>query len=261
MMHHMIDQGTSKGRVLIADDDEAFRVATKAFLSRQGFECEAAKDGPTAAEMLRRSSFDLLISDINMPGNSSLEMVEHLPEVAAAIPVILLTGYPSVQSAARSVRLRVTAYLVKPCDADELLGVAAEAIASYRAYRAINANRRRLEAWTRDLEQIESVISNSAAGQTPSVTEAYLNLTLSNILSLMLDLKTFTDSLVRQPGHDSAAERATLQKAIRDTIETLERTKQSFKSKELGELRRRLEDLLKSGTSAPVAGEPAVATN
>jgi CheY-like chemotaxis protein len=243
--------------VLIADDDEAFRVATKAFLSRQGFECEAAKDGPAAVEMLRGSNFDLLISDINMPGNCSLEMVEKLQEVVSAIPVILLTGYPSVQSAARSVRLRVAAYLVKPCDADELLSIAAQSILQFQAYRTVMANRHRLEAWNRDLEQIENVMRNSPAGNSSSVTETYLNITLSNILNLMLDLKSFTDSLTKQPGQEAAAERATLQKAVRETIDVLERTKQSFKSKELGELRRRLEELLRTAQAGPNnAAEP-----
>lgn len=254
---HVLEQGTTKGRVLIADDDEAFRIATRAFLSKQGFACEAAKDGQTAADMLRGSDFDLLISDINMPGNSSLEMVEKLQQAASSIPVILLTGYPSVQSAARSVRLRVAAYLVKPCDADELLSIAEQSISQFRAYRAVMSNRHRLEAWTRDLEQIENVMRTSPTGNTPSVTETYLNLTLSNILNLMLDLKSFTDTLTRQPGQEAAAQRASLQNAVRDTIEVLERTKQSFKSKELGELRRRLEELLRTAQAGPVpATEP-----
>ena len=120
-----MEQAANKGRVLIADDDEAFRTATKAFLRRQGFDCENAKDASTAIEMLRNSDFELLISDINMPGNAGLELVEKLPDIAAALPVILLTGHPSVQSAARSVRLQVVAYLVKPCDADELLSLRA----------------------------------------------------------------------------------------------------------------------------------------
>ena len=131
----MNEQGTStKGNILIADDDEAFRNATKAFLRRQGFDCESAKDGGSAIELLRNTQFDLLISDINMPGNVSLELVEKLPEIAAALPVILLTGHPSVQSAARSVRLQVVAYLVKPCDANDLLSLAEQAIANYRAH-------------------------------------------------------------------------------------------------------------------------------
>lgn len=241
-----MEQTASKGRVLIADDDEAFRTATKAFLRRQGFDCENAKDGSTAIEMLRNSEFDLLISDINMPGNAGLELVEKLPAIAAALPVILLTGHPSVQSAARSVRLQVVAYLVKPCDADELLSLSEQAIANYRAYRAVSSNRQKLETWARDLAQIEEVMRRSPVGTSGAPTEAYLSLTLSNILSLLLDLKRFTEALTQHPGQKDMLEQVTLHRAVKETIEVLERTKQSFKSKELGELRRRLELLLQT---------------
>lgn len=239
------------GRILIADDDDAFRSATRTFLRRQGYECEAAPDAAKATEMLRTAGFDLLITDIHMPGNVSLELVEKLPEVAAALPVIVLTGHPSVQSAARSVRLQVVAYLVKPCDADELLGIAAQAIANYRAYRAVSANRHRLETWARDLAQIEEVFRKSA-GQSPiGPTESYLNLTLGNLLAVLIDLKHFTEALAAQPGKENILERVTLHRALRETIDVLEKTKQSFKSKELGELRHRLEALLKT----PPTGE------
>src|SRR6266540_5964474 len=160
----MNGQGPSRGRILIADDDEAFRLATRLFLRRQGFECEIAPDAAVAAEMLRASEFDLLISDINMPGNAGLELVTRLAQVAVALPVILLTGHPSIQSAARSVRLRVVAYLVKPYDADELLNIAEQAIVNYRAYRAVSANRQRLETWARDLAQIEEVLRTTPGG-------------------------------------------------------------------------------------------------
>src|SRR5262245_8723121 len=134
----------SRGRILIADDDSAFRLATQTLLRRQGFECESAPDAAVAAGMLATADFDLLLADIHMPGNAGLELVEQLPQVVAALPVILLTGHPSVQSAARSVRLRVVAYLVKPCDVEELLTIADQAVANYRAYRAVNLNRERI---------------------------------------------------------------------------------------------------------------------
>ena len=240
----MNGQGQSRGRILIADDDEAFRLATRLFLKQQNFHCEVAPDAAVAMEMLKRSDFDLLISDINMPGNVGLELVEKLPNVAAALPVVLLTGHPSIQSAARSVRLQVVAYLVKPCEADELLSIAEHAIANYRAYRAVSANRQRLETWARDLSQIEDVLRNSPGEAAAAPTEAYLNLTLRNLLSVLVDLKQFTEALAYEPGKEGILERVTLHRAVQDTIEVLEKTKQSFKSKELGELRRRLETLL-----------------
>lgn len=242
----MADSTSIKGRVLIADDDEAFRTATTAFLRRQGFDCENARDSVTATEKLRSSDFELLISDINMPGNAGLEFVEKLPDIATALPVILLTGHPSVQSAARSVRLRVAAYLVKPCDAEELLTISEQAIANYRAYRAVCSNRSKIECWARDLAQIEEVLRSQPNGASTATVESYLNSTLSNILSVLVDLKKFTEAIATPGSQRKVLEQVTLHRALEETIAVLEKTKQSFKSKELGELRKRLEALLQT---------------
>jgi len=193
---------------------------------------------------LRQSPFDLLISDIQMPGNAGLEFIENLPQVAAGLPVILLTGHPSMQSALRSVRLQVVAYLVKPCDPDELLNLVSDAVANYRSYRAVSASRERLENWARDLEQIEKVLQELPAKAAAVPMEAYFNLTLRNLLAALVELKQFNEALARAPGKTASMENATLHKALQETIGVLEKTKQSFKSKELGELRRRLEGLL-----------------
>jgi len=240
-----IGYGCSKGRILIADDDEAFRLATRAFLRQQGYDCEMAADAASATELLRGLEFDLLISDINMPGNVSLELIQQLPEAAAALPVILLTGHPTVQSAARSVRLQVIAYLVKPPDPDELLDLAEMAVANYRSYRAVSANRQRLENWVRDTAQLEEVLRKSAGGPD-APKEAFLNLTLQNMLGVLVDLKQFTEAFARKQSGEKVLEQVALHRALQETIEVLEKTKRSFKSKELGELRRKLEGLLQT---------------
>ena len=242
----MTEAGTSRGRILIADDDGAFRLATQTLLRRQGFDCESAPDAAAAVDLLGRSEFDLLISDIHMPGNAALELVEKLPQVAAALPVILLTGHPSVQSAARSVRLRVVAYLVKPCEVEELLAISEQAIANHRTFRAVRANRHRLESWAEDLAQIEEVLRNAKGEEIAGTLQPLFQVTLRNLLAVLLDLKQFTEALAQQPGKENALKEMTLHRALRDAIEVLERTKQSFKSKELGELRHRLQNLLQT---------------
>lgn len=194
-------------------------------MRRQGFDCESARDSVTAAEKLRSSDFELLISDINMPGNAGLEFVEKLPEIATALPVILLTGHPSVQSAARSVRLRVAAYLVKPCDAEELLTLSEQAIANYRAYRAVCSNRSKIESWAKDLAQIEEVLRNQPNGASTATVESYLNSTLSNILSVLVDLKKFTEAIATPSSQRKILEQVTLHRALEETIAVLEKNK------------------------------------
>ena len=89
---------------------------TADLLRKEGYHCDCALDAATAAEMLRSDRYELLIADIKMPGNPQLELIKDLPNIAQDVPVILVTGYPSLNSAIQSVQMPVAAYLVKPVD-------------------------------------------------------------------------------------------------------------------------------------------------
>ncbi len=108
-------------RILLVDDEESFLYSTADILRREGYECRCAPDARSAADLLRQGSFDLLISDIKMQGNSDLEFIKEVPEMADGMPVILVTGYPSLKSAIDSIELPVVAYLIKPFELSELL--------------------------------------------------------------------------------------------------------------------------------------------
>ena len=123
------------GRILIADDEETFLRSTGALLRREGYECECAPDGATTEELLQNNDFDLLISDIKMPGNDNLDMVKRIAANNLGMPIILVTGYPSLDSALPSIELPVAAYLTKPIQFAELLAHVKAAIKQYRVYR------------------------------------------------------------------------------------------------------------------------------
>ena len=108
-------------RILIADDNETFLLATADLLRREGYECYYAPDATTVIDTLKSVKFDLLISDINMPGNTGLELIKKLREVAAGLPVILITGSPFPDTQIQSLKPPVTACLNKPLDLEALL--------------------------------------------------------------------------------------------------------------------------------------------
>src|SRR5689334_17552579 len=112
-----------RGVLLIADDEEFIRRGLSELLRRDGFLCVESESGSDALNKLSEMEFDALISDIHMPGNAGLEMIQQVRALSPALPVVLLTGRPSVETAARSVRLPVTAYLTKPPNMDELVGI------------------------------------------------------------------------------------------------------------------------------------------
>ena len=236
---------SSKGRVLVADDEQAFRLATRAFLRQQGYECEVAPDAAAAAEWLGKAEFDLLISDINMPGNSGLEFIQRLPGVAAGLPVILVTGHPTFQSAARSVGMQVMAYLVKPADPDELLHIAERAIASRRAFRSLNANRERINEWLADLAKAEKSLTRTETQHAGTPADDASRQALHDVASMLRDLQQFAGTLAHRVEVRESSSDTAIEGVLRDAVAVLQKSRQSFKSRELGELRRRLEALLK----------------
>lgn len=115
---------------MLADDEETFLYSTCELLRRSGFRCDRAPNAATAAALLREQKYDLLIADVKMPGNAELELIRELPQLARNLPVILVTGYPPIDSAAVEMRLPVMAYLIKPFDFSELLEMVIKTIAS-----------------------------------------------------------------------------------------------------------------------------------
>ena len=115
----MKDNGS---RILIADDDENFLMSTIDLLRLKGYECYYAPDSKTVIETLKAVKFDLLISDINMPGNCNLELIKELKKIAEGLPIILITGHSySDTQIIQSLKPPITACLGKPLDFEELL--------------------------------------------------------------------------------------------------------------------------------------------
>ncbi|HYG34816.1 MAG TPA: response regulator, partial [Clostridia bacterium] len=235
-----------KPTILLADDDAPFREAHARLLQRHGFECLCAPDAPSALQLLQEREIDALIADIHMPGNIGLELIQSLPQVSRGLPVILLTGLPSVETAARSVRLAVAAYLVKPPDLDELLTLLRQLIPQYRRLRVLRDSRQHLQQWADELALLESNLQQPPmAGETsPRLTGDYLRVTLRH---LMLELAALDRSLAAcGPFEPTATDlrQLDLVQALRHTIGVIQKTRQNFHSKELAELRRQLQALL-----------------
>ena len=88
-----------------------------------------APDGDTALQALARGTFDLILSDLNMPGNLKLELLQEGRRQWPEIPLIIVTGAPSLPTAIESVRLGIADYLLKPVKYDDLLSSVRRALA------------------------------------------------------------------------------------------------------------------------------------
>jgi excisionase family DNA binding protein len=108
-------------RVLVADDDEPIRDLLKRVFAAVEYDMEAVPDGASAIARLRAMSFDLLITDLKMPGMDGLELAREAARLWPAIKIVVITGYPSQSSAIDAVNIGVDAYLTKPFRSIDLL--------------------------------------------------------------------------------------------------------------------------------------------
>lgn len=107
-------------RVLVVDDEPALLNLISAALTAAGFRVTTAPDGMTAAAIAEREAFEVILSDIQMPGMSGLELLQAVRAHDLDVPIILMTGWPDVETASNAVELGALRYLVKPIPLDVL---------------------------------------------------------------------------------------------------------------------------------------------
>lgn len=125
----------ARPRVLVVDDEESVRHMLHRALTRQGFEIETAPDGLRAMELVREQKFDAIISDIDMPWMTGIELLSAIRTVEFDVPVILLTGQADVSTAIQAVKYGAFRYLTKPVESRELTQTVRNAIHIHRLAR------------------------------------------------------------------------------------------------------------------------------
>jgi excisionase family DNA binding protein len=117
-----------RARVLVVDDEETIRDLLAKTLALAEYDVDLAPDGRTALERLRMIPYDLLITDLKMPGVDGLAVIREARRLKADIPVIIITGFSTEASAIEAVNLGVSGYLTKPFRVPRVLAVAAKAL-------------------------------------------------------------------------------------------------------------------------------------
>ena len=228
--------------MLLADDDSAFGATMADFLMREGHACEHVPDAAQALEALAVRDFDLLISDIDMPGNRGLELVHAVAVMPDRPSIILVTGRPSIATATKSVGLPIQAYVTKPFEVEDFRRTMRGAVADKRIRRAIAESERRVRAWSEDLERVKRLMQSAPDVQPTG--QSYLAMTLGNLIASLGDFAEVAEVLAGSRHQKHGLDSAALTKAVREAIEVLEGTRHLFKSKELAALRKKLEELV-----------------
>lgn len=220
-------------RILLVDDEAPTRTVIAQWLQRCGF-IVLAVDGPASADRaLASGTFDLVLTDVLMPGNVNLEWVERRVGRDSLPPFLLMTGCPELATALRAANLPVAGYIMKPLD--------------------YAATRERIEFLARDHRRRAELLS---------LAHSVLRLLATRIAHPTAEPDPYLDELhhlaceltveaQRGPREIAAATDATRwREAVADTILVLDKARESLRSKELGALRERLLRLLPTGALA-----------
>src|ERR1043165_462877 len=140
-------------RVLIVDDEEHVCALFQRILQKDGYEVECAANGEEGLALLERRPFDLVITDLKMPGMDGMELLKRGRALRPATTFVMLTAFGTVQNAVEAMKEGAYDYLVKPVDTDEIKMVAAKALELQRLTREVERLRSQLDL-ALDFDQI-----------------------------------------------------------------------------------------------------------
>jgi response regulator RpfG family c-di-GMP phosphodiesterase len=155
-------------RVLVVDDEKVIREILSDFLTMEGYVVRTVEDGGAALAELGRRSYNLVISDLKMPGMGGLELLEKIAELKANVLTVIMTGFGTVETAIEAMKKGAYDYILKPFKIEEVVHVVERGL-----------DRQRLHAENIRLKEAVSLFKVSEA-----IAES---LSLDRVLDLILD--------------------------------------------------------------------------
>ncbi|MFZ4826296.1 MAG: response regulator transcription factor [Phototrophicaceae bacterium] len=147
------DSTTENYYILVVDDEGAIRYSVSKTLQRVGYHVSEAESGEKALEMMVQQEFDVILTDIRMPGIDGVELLRRIKEIAPDASVILMTGYASLSTAVEALRLGAHDYLIKPSSSQDIKHSVSEGL---RRSRNLKRRRDLLKIMQRNLSDLQS---------------------------------------------------------------------------------------------------------
>ncbi len=133
-------------KILVVDDKAKMRRVLQMMLEENGYQVGLAEDGEKALDKMKQANFDLVITDMKMPGKNGLELLRDLRKIDEELPVIVMTAYGTVPTAVEAMRAGAYDYILKPFDLEEMKVIAGKALAMGKLLRRSRYLQEELEA-------------------------------------------------------------------------------------------------------------------
>jgi two-component system response regulator PilR (NtrC family) len=140
--------------ILVVDDELSMREFLKILLEKEGYDVSTASEASSAIDLINDQNFDLVISDIKMPGMGGLPLLEKIKEINSNLPVIMITAFASPENAVTAMKSGAFDYITKPFKVEEILKIVKSAITATIAPETE-------EEIPSDTESFEEIIGNS----------------------------------------------------------------------------------------------------
>ncbi len=159
-----------KSKILIIDDEKSLRFTFQRFLSDEGYDVDAAADYQEALQCIEREAYDVVFSDILLGDKTGIDVLREIKKQIPLCPVIMVTGYPNIETASEALRLGAFDYVSKPVVKKDLLQVARAAIKYRQVVEENERNRINLEAVFRSVD--DGLIIVDQHGEVQRINEA-----------------------------------------------------------------------------------------
>ena len=124
-------------RILIIDDEAAIRDSLETLLTLEGFRVDLAGDGFAGLDQLTRNTYDLLLLDLALPGESGIDLLPRIKSLVPDLPVIMITAYGTVGNVVDAIRAGASNFVQKPWNNEKLLADIRVAIGKNRAEQEV----------------------------------------------------------------------------------------------------------------------------
>ncbi len=148
-----------KPRILVVDDEESIREFLDIMLRKEGYEVTCVEDGQKAIDILKKKSFDLVISDLQMPNVTGIELLKHCRETYSDLLFMMITAFGTAESAVEAMKMGAYDYITKPFKIDEVRINIANALRS----RNLEVENRVLRKELQKEYSFQNLVGNSEA--------------------------------------------------------------------------------------------------